>query len=948
VARWLWCLMLVSWLCVPLAASGASGPLVFLGDRDLPPYEFIEHGEPKGANVDLVRAIGRVLGRPVEVHLLDRAEAHARFRRGEGDALTLFGRTDVRAESFAFSQPTFPASFALFVRTDAASRVSYKRLEGMRIGVVQGGLSREYLERNHPEAILVVISSVGDGMRRLLRGEIDAYAASTWTGLFFLNELDLTSIRPMPPFMERNLNIALRRDDAVLLGDIDHALSELKASGEFFRIIDRWSYTKVHLFSRSTVQWAGVAASVAAVALLLLFAALLHLRRQKRALTREMAERTHAERELRSSDERFHIAARATNDAIWDWDVGADSVWWNEGAQTLFGYSKAQVGTEFGWWRQHLHPEDASRVIQGLHAAVAGSGSWWRDEYRFRRADGSYAHILDRGHVIRDAAGKAVRMLGAMQDLTARKAAETALRESEATLNAVLDALPVAVLIAERSGKIVRHNAAAVELWAEVPETDSLDEYGKWAGYWPDTGKRIQAQEWAMARALREGQVVRDELLEIERFGTSERRSLLNNAAPVRGADGRIIGAVVVQLDVTERLAVERQAAEAMREVERRKDEFLAMLAQELRNPLAPIKTAMAVLSRKVPLDAEFAWSRNVIDRQVDRMSRLIDDLLDVARIADGKLQVQKRRMALETIIDMALETSKPLIDAARHRLAVVLPPGAVFVDADAARLAQAFSNLLNNAARDTEPGGSIALTAAIDGPDVVVSVEDSGRGFAPEAAPQLFELFSRWTSPGAAKHAGLGLGLTLVQAIVALHGGTVEARSAGEGKGSEFSVRLPLAGAPEVAAPQGLAAVKPRHAGSIMRVLVVDDHVDVAEGLERFLATFGHEVRVAHDAPSALRIAGEFRPHAALLDIDLPGMDGYALAAALRERFGEAIRLVALTGLGQDGGQRRALEAGFNHHLTKPFHPEALNEVLVALVAEDRAPPNESTSAAS
>jgi PAS domain S-box-containing protein len=395
-------------------------------------------------------------------------------------------------------------------------------------------------------------------------------------------------------------------------------------------------------------------------------------------------------------------------------------------------------------------------------------------------------------------------------------------------------------------------------------------------------------------------------------------------AEPTLDRAGKPDGWVTVVSDIHER----KLAEEGLREADRRKDDFLAVLAHELRNPLAPIRNAIAILAKKDKLDPEVAWSRDVIDRQVDQLTRLVDDLLDIGRISRGRLALRKERVALERVVDMALEMSRPHINTAGHRLSVVLTPEPVLLEADPARLAQVFANLLNNAARYTPPEGSISLSAAIEGGEAVVSVEDSGIGFGPEAAARLFEPFSPLTSASGRAHGGLGLGLSLVQGIVALHGGKVEARSEGPGRGSQFVVRLPVVSgdaqlavrAPRAAAPAAVAG---------RRILVADDNKDTADSLQRVLQLFGYDVRVAYDGASALRVGAAFRPEVAVLDIGMPGANGYEVAREIRRQQGAQVKLVALTGWGQEGDRRRAMEAGFDYHLTKPVDPGTLNDLL-------------------
>jgi two-component system CheB/CheR fusion protein len=370
-------------------------------------------------------------------------------------------------------------------------------------------------------------------------------------------------------------------------------------------------------------------------------------------------------------------------------------------------------------------------------------------------------------------------------------------------------------------------------------------------------------------------------------------------------------GWVAIGTDIHDR----KLAEEALKAEHQRKDEFLAALAHQLRNPLAPIRNAVAILARKGSQDPEVAWSQAVIERQIEQLSRLIGDLVDVERIARGNLALRRERVTLEAVVDMALESSRPQVNAGGHRLSVLLPSERAMLDADPARLAQALATLLKNAAKHTPPQGTITLSAAVEGGEVVVAVEDSGVGFDAPAARSLF-----------VKEAGVGL--RLVHGIVELHRGRIEARSAGPGRGAEFVVRLPRASGvsrPATTSPHytGYSAAAP------VRVLVADDNRDAADSLQRVLALYGHEVRVAYDGATALRIGQEFRPRVAVLDIAMPGSDGYQVAQAIRRQQGREVTLVALTGWGQEADRRRAMESGFDHHLVKPVDPNALNALL-------------------
>ncbi|MFO0335905.1 MAG: ATP-binding protein [Pseudomonadota bacterium] len=356
--------------------------------------------------------------------------------------------------------------------------------------------------------------------------------------------------------------------------------------------------------------------------------------------------------------------------------------------------------------------------------------------------------------------------------------------------------------------------------------------------------------------------------------------------------------------------------------------QFLATLAHELRNPLNPLRSAAQILRFKGTSDPEIAWAQGVIERQVAQMARLLDDLLDASRLTRGQFELQREFVTLGYVVELAVETSRPLIEAGRHRLEITLPDGPLELEADAVRLAQALSNVLNNAATYTPDGGRIVVTAHREGAQVVIAVRDDGIGLEPERIDRLFDMVWQ-ASPGAPRpRGGLGLGLALTRALVELHGGHVVAHSDGPGRGAEFTVRVPLA---QVTRPLGFGAAAPppsvRH-----RVLVVDDNRDGADGLALLLRLRGHETRTAYDGPSALALALEFAPDVVLLDVGLPGLDGYEVAARLRAQLrGAEFLIVALTGWGRDEDKRRARAAGCDDHFTKPFDPDALLERIAA-----------------
>jgi PAS domain S-box-containing protein len=427
---------------------------------------------------------------------------------------------------------------------------------------------------------------------------------------------------------------------------------------------------------------------------------------------------------------------------------------------------------------------------------------------------------------------------------------------------------------------------------------------------------------------------------------------VLCSASPIVEA-GMPVGTVIELRDITEEkraqeaireneerlraaLAASRQAQEALEEADRRKNEFLAMLGHELRNPLAPIRNAVGVLRRLSDGNAQLERAGDMIDRQVTHMSRLVDDLLDVSRVSRGKILLRKERLDLAALVRTTVEDHAGSFTEKRLAIDLALPEeGALWVEGDPTRLAQALGNLLHNAAKFTDPGCRVAVAVRADAERgrVDVSVEDTGIGMEPEMVERLFETFSQADHSLDRSRGGLGLGLALVKGLVDLHEGEVLAESGGLGKGSRFTMRLPLA-PPLVPEPEPVPDAAAAGSGRGRRVLIVEDHADAAESMQLLLQLFGHEAETAQDGPAALEAVRRFRPDIVLCDIGLPGvMDGYAVARALRADPAFAgLRLIALTGYGQAEDQQRAQEAGFDMHLTKPVAPTALEKLLAEL----------------
>jgi signal transduction histidine kinase len=371
------------------------------------------------------------------------------------------------------------------------------------------------------------------------------------------------------------------------------------------------------------------------------------------------------------------------------------------------------------------------------------------------------------------------------------------------------------------------------------------------------------------------------------------------------------------------------ELAEQLRQADRRKDEFLALLAHELRNPLAPVRNAVSIMRMKEPLDSDLRWCRDVIERQANQLTRLVDDLLDVSRITRGKIKLQVETLDLGAAIAGAVETSRPLIDAQRHHLKVSLPAEPIRVQGDLARLTQVIANLLNNAAKYQNDGGRIELTVSRTPSMVLISVRDSGLGISPDMLAQIFELFSQGERSPDRAQGGLGIGLSLVKNLVEMHGGSVHAVSAGLGQGSEFIVRLPCLPEDGTAAGSARTALPAAAGTPPLRILVVDDSKDAAESLAKLLRLEGHEVLVARDGPEALALAASEHPAVVLLDIGLPGMDGYEVCRRVRQQGLRSARIIAVTGYGQERDRQRSRDAGFDTHTVKPVDPGELMKLV-------------------
>ncbi|WP_223962353.1 hybrid sensor histidine kinase/response regulator [Paraburkholderia sabiae] len=518
-------------------------------------------------------------------------------------------------------------------------------------------------------------------------------------------------------------------------------------------------------------------------------------------------------------------------------------------------------------------------------------------------------------------------------DLIERAHANEALRLSEKRLLTIIEQLPAGVGVMDTTGAWTLHNS-----WMEkyVPLGIPSSQGGgmlHWRA-WDEQGKPSTPDHWPGRRAL-DGETVVPGVEVVHTDDTGREFWMRVSAAPLSNDAGDVIGACCVVQDTTQL----KQAERALREADRRKDEFLATLAHELRNPMAPIRSGLEILRLTGSSSKSAENIHGMLERQVNQMVRLVDDLLEVSRIAGGKIELRRENVDLAVVLHNAVETSRALIDAGGHQLTISLPHESLTLHADPVRIAQIVANLLNNAAKYTEHGGQIWLSAHREGSEAIVSVRDNGMGIPSAMLSRIFDLFTQAERTYSRAQGGLGIGLTLVRTLTEMHGGSVEARSEGPGKGSEFLVRLPIAQQQRVPNTTD-QRTRPMDCLAGRRILVVDDNADAADSLGMLLGMYGAEVRIMRDGPAALAALATYRPDVMLLDIGMPGMDGYEVARRTRENPEFArVTLIALSGWGQEEDRRLSREAGIDHHLVKPVDVAALERLLLAEAKSGRGP---------
>ena len=505
--------------------------------------------------------------------------------------------------------------------------------------------------------------------------------------------------------------------------------------------------------------------------------------------------------------------------------------------------------------------------------------------------------------------------------------AALALGGNEGQFRRLLEKLPAGAYTCDPEGLITYYNSYAVQLWGRAPKLrDPIDRFcGSFKLFSPDGSPIAHEQCW-MALALKTDLEYNGHEITIERPDGTH-LPVLAHANPIHDESGSLVGAVNVLVDISER----KRTEDVLKETDRTKNEFLATLAHELRNPLAPISNAVQILRREDLPSPESQWAVGVIGRQVQQLTRLVDDLLDFSRITTNRLELCTARIELTEVLRTATETSRPLIEAREQEFILSVQSRPIFLNADLTRLAQVIANLLNNASKFTPKRGHIRLIAEQHGREAVLTVQDTGIGIPPEMLPRIFDMFTHVDCSLGHSPEGLGIGLSLTKRLVEMHAGTLEAHSAGSNKGSTFVIRLPVVAEVTDQEPQKQAGEDAQSLPtSKRRILVVDDNKVSAKSLGMLLRMVGHEVNIANDGLEAVEAAAMFHPEVVVLDIGMPKLNGYEAARRIRaQQGGESIVLIALTGWGQEEDHRRSQAAGFNHHLTKPVELDALQTLL-------------------
>ncbi|MGZ5600668.1 MAG: transporter substrate-binding domain-containing protein [Methylobacter sp.] len=930
--------LVLAWIfAVPGLANTERQPLRIGSEIGFPPYVDIDaQGQSTGFAVELFTEVARVMDIPISFHPDQWDTVWHNLKTGKIDALPLVARLPEREGQVEFTRPHTIGYDSFFVRKGSPVLYTIEQARTMNIIVLRSDVAYEELANRGFNNQLVIVDNLADGFRLLASGQHDALLTPFLQGNASLHKIGLNKIIIPGPLIKeyrREFCFAVGKGNTELRDRLDQGLAIVKANGEYDRLYRKWlDIYEIPSFPIKYVAWGG---ATAAGLMSLLGLWTWQLRRQVAVRTAELAQAYTA---VQAERQRMHDVLQALPVYVILLSQDYQVTFANRFFEQRYGKAYGRPCYEYLFNRSE--PCEACETFKVLKNNAELDWKWTgpdgRDyeihDFPFTDTDGS-PMIMEVGIDITETrrARHALREANASleQRVNERTAElEAARREAEQAqdvLRVTMDNAPAMMSYIDKDCRYRRINKK-YEQWVRLSDEQIhgrhiVDILGEAA--W-------QTIEPYVKRVLAGEQVSFERQIPFIGAGTLWVHATYS---PDFDAEGQVRGFVVHSLDISER----KKAEERLHEADRRKDEFLAMLAHELRNPLAPISNAVHLMKLSNPSPTQLAWCRDVIGRQVEHMVRLVDDLLDVSRISRGKIELKKQPVEVSTIVQRAVETSQPLIDAHRHQISIHLPPEPIIIEGDLVRLSQVVSNLLNNAAKYTDAGGCINLTVEPSGNELFIKVRDNGRGIDPSALPGLFQLFHQVDYSIDRAEGGLGIGLALVKNLVAMHGGEVSAQSEGRGKGSEFVIRLPLPQSPAVPVPSQTGS-KP--AENSLRILVVDDNKDAAESLSWLLSSQGHTVSLAYDGHTALEIALAEKPQVVLLDIGLPGMDGYEVARVLRQSPAlGTTHLIALSGYGRQEDRELANAAGFNDYLTKPVNFDDLQRALSAAGASEQLP---------
>jgi PAS domain S-box-containing protein len=926
--------LLPVWVILAFSGSvNAEQPPLRVGSEiSFPPYVDIDaQGHSTGFAVELFTAVAAAMDIPVTFHPDKWDVVWHSLKAGKIDALPLVSHTPEREGQVEFTQPHTIGYDSFFVRKGSAPINSIEQARTMSIIVLRSDAAHEALVSRGFTRQLTPVDNLTDGLRLLASGQHDALLTPLLQGNALVGKIGLDKIVVPGPLLKeyrREFSFAAHKGNTELRDRLDQGLAIVKANGEYDRLYRKWlGLYETPTFPLKYVIW-GAAAAASLLALLGLWT--WQSRRQVALRTAELAQTYTA---VQAERQRLHDVLQALPVYVILLSQDYQVAFANRFFEQRYGKASGRPCHEYLFNRDK--PCEICETFKVLKTNTPINWEWTgpdgRDyeirDFPFRNSDGS-PMIMEVGIDVTEMnqAKQALREANAsLEQRVAERTAEleTARQEAEQAhdlLQVTMDNSPALISYIDKDCKYRRVNR----------------NYERWFGHNDEQVNGRHMRE-ILGEAAWQGitpyiqRVLAGEQVDFELqvpYIRGGPRWVHATYSPDFDATGQVRGFVVHVLDISER----KQSANALKEIDQRKDEFLAMLAHELRNPLAPISNAVQIMKLSNLDETRLAWCRDVIDRQVEHMVRLVDDLLDVSRINRGKIELKKERLEISTIVQRAVETSQPLIDAHRHELSVHLPPEPVVVEGDLVRLSQVVSNLINNAAKYTDEGGSIDLTIESTDRQVFIRVRDNGRGIDPSALSGLFRLFYQVDRTLDRAEGGLGIGLALVKSLVAMHGGEVWAQSEGLGKGSEFVIRLPcLRSSPAVPVPH---PAEPKSAESLLRILVVDDNRDAAQSLSMLLTSEGHTVWLAYDGYEALEVALVEQPQVVLLDIGLPGMDGYAVARALRQHPElKTTHLIALSGYGRKEDREQAKTVGFNSYLVKPLNFSELQDALDSII---------------